>query len=551
MSRYVLFNLLALSAIVAFACSSTAPTVPANSINLSSQTAYSSDRVIWGVFDMALDAEAGTAQIRWNREVEAHFNVTAWVQPPNCYDCVKVTDSSYNPATSRFYVQVAFKNPTNKTGYDVRGVISDPGGSKFLVNPDGVTSVWGSPMQFKAINVNPGRAFGPYQVHGRMFEFYFPPGEKFANLKYIIDASLPGNVTEPCVENGYSDPVVNNNFSTTFIRCWVWDHQNDLATVVADLMPLGGSPMTPMYDDGLHSDGAAGDKVFGIKDIKTGVPVGIYMINIYPMDSKGNMGWGQVAVTVQKTTGGDNQPPIIQSVTSDRTTANGGANEKIKITVTAVDPNGDPISYQFQGSGTFSGQTDNFVYWKPSSTSTGPQNITCKVLDTKGGEDTEIIKLWSTNLSIVQGGTNQGKIPSGSLPCAKPDTTISMADDFKGKVVYCNYWATWCGYCIQEMPDLTNVYNKYKSNTDYVHIYINLQESKTTVLNFINSNPYLGSYWALDTSGSYFAKFRLFNNNSTGIPQHALFDRDGNCRWSKLGKIPNTTELENAINQLL
>jgi peroxiredoxin len=36
-------------------------------------------------------------------------------------------------------------------------------------------------------------------------------------------------------------------------------------------------------------------------------------------------------------------------------------------------------------------------------------------------------------------------------------------DDFKGKVVVLNFWATWCPPCRAEIPDFINVYKKYRS----------------------------------------------------------------------------------------
>jgi len=556
MSRYLLVFLLVLGAMIALACArGGAPTQPAVP-DLSAQAGNPENHVAWGVFDLVFDLESGTAQIVWNRQAEAHLNVTGAITPPKCETCISVVDFSYNPATLKFYVQMAFVNPTAFTGYDVRGVITNPGGQKFLLNPDGMTSVWGSPMQFRAINVDPERTFGAYEVHGRMFEFYFPPGEKWHALTYIIDASYPGYTDEPLIENGYSDAVVNNGFSTTFLRARIWDHQGDLnpESIIADLMTFGGSPQTKMFDDGQHNDGAPGDWIYGSASFTapTYVSIGVHMVNVMAFDTSGHMGWGQIPVPVQQTTGGPNDDPIIQNITTDRTTANGAQNEKVKITVDAIDPNGDPLGYNFQASsGTFQGQNGNYIFWKPSSSTTGAQTITVTVVDDKGGQASQQGKLWSTNLAVIQGSTG-GMIPEGTLPSIHPAATLHMATDFMGEVCYINIWATWCPYCVQEMPDLTGVFNKFSGNPGYNQIFLNLQESEAEAMNFINSHDYACTYWAMDNSGSYFEQLRGFNGGSGGIPQHFLFDRDGRCRYSKIGAFTGgTSQLEAAISQLL
>ncbi|MCG6843207.1 TlpA family protein disulfide reductase [Fusobacterium nucleatum] len=37
-------------------------------------------------------------------------------------------------------------------------------------------------------------------------------------------------------------------------------------------------------------------------------------------------------------------------------------------------------------------------------------------------------------------------------------------EEYKGKVVVINFWATWCGYCVEEMPGFEKVYKEFGSN---------------------------------------------------------------------------------------
>ena len=51
----------------------------------------------------------------------------------------------------------------------------------------------------------------------------------------------------------------------------------------------------------------------------------------------------------------------------------------------------------------------------------------------------------------------------------KDGKTVKLSD-FKGKKVYINMWASWCGPCMREIPELEKVYQKYKNNKDIVFL---------------------------------------------------------------------------------
>ncbi len=73
--------------------------------------------------------------------------------------------------------------------------------------------------------------------------------------------------------------------------------------------------------------------------------------------------------------------------------------------------------------------------------------------------------------------------------------------DYKGKVVFLNFWATWCPPCQQEMPDIEKLYNEYNLNQDDVVILgvaqprteenTNTREgTKEEVIEFLEENEY-------------------------------------------------------------
>lgn len=68
------------------------------------------------------------------------------------------------------------------------------------------------------------------------------------------------------------------------------------------------------------------------------------------------------------------------------------------------------------------------------------------------------------------------------------DKEVSLSQ-FKGKKVMLNFWATWCGYCVKEMPYMQNIHNEIKDK-DVVILAINVGESKDKVKKFIEKNGY-------------------------------------------------------------
>jgi len=57
--------------------------------------------------------------------------------------------------------------------------------------------------------------------------------------------------------------------------------------------------------------------------------------------------------------------------------------------------------------------------------------------------------------------------------------------DLKGKVVFINFWASWCGPCLAEMPSIQILYDKFKHNTDVVFLIVSIDNKKLDAEKFI------------------------------------------------------------------
>ncbi len=60
----------------------------------------------------------------------------------------------------------------------------------------------------------------------------------------------------------------------------------------------------------------------------------------------------------------------------------------------------------------------------------------------------------------------------------------------KGKVVFINFWASWCPPCRAEMSSLNNLYNEFKNDNRFVFLFINEDENRANAVNYIHKNDF-------------------------------------------------------------
>lgn len=92
-------------------------------------------------------------------------------------------------------------------------------------------------------------------------------------------------------------------------------------------------------------------------------------------------------------------------------------------------------------------------------------------------------------------------------------------EDYRGKYVLINFWATWCGYCKDEMPDLQAFSDE---NEDLVVIAVNVEESRELVEKYISEGGYTFDV-ALDSEGDLSKAYYI-----SSFPTSIFIDRYGN-----------------------
>ena len=115
----------------------------------------------------------------------------------------------------------------------------------------------------------------------------------------------------------------------------------------------------------------------------------------------------------------------------------------------------------------------------------------------------------------------------------------------RGRVVMVNFWATWCGPCRQEMPQLTRLYEKYKSS-GFVLLGVNVDDDTSKAVEVAAK---LGVTFPvlLDTDKSVSKLYDL-----STMPSTVLIDRDGKVRYVHRGYLTGYEDTyEKQIRELL
>lgn len=123
------------------------------------------------------------------------------------------------------------------------------------------------------------------------------------------------------------------------------------------------------------------------------------------------------------------------------------------------------------------------------------------------------------------------------------NTTKINFSKYKGKVVFLNFWATWCPPCVAELPYIQSFYNDYKDKVAFVFI---SNEDWSDINSFFKNEGY---------------DFPVFQERNSrlkelpevkSIPRTFIIDKKGNIRVDESGAADwNSTSFREQVDQLL
>ncbi len=137
--------------------------------------------------------------------------------------------------------------------------------------------------------------------------------------------------------------------------------------------------------------------------------------------------------------------------------------------------------------------------------------------------------------------------PAPEIKLMSSDGNPFSFASFKGRYIYIDFWATWCGPCIKEIPSLIELEKEYHGK-DIVFVSISFDKDADVPKwkNFITKNT-MGNVqlWATDESNKKLTK----SWNISSIPRFVILDRDGKVVDAN-APYPSSREIRPALNKL-
>ena len=156
---------------------------------------------------------------------------------------------------------------------------------------------------------------------------------------------------------------------------------------------------------------------------------------------------------------------------------------------------------------------------------------------TEKGESTERLPLGLLGTPNPQGlpiGSSVDRLAPNFRLRTDRGTNLTLSD-LRGKPVFLNFWATWCGPCLFEMPLIQRVHDRFGDRL--IVLAVNLAESDKAVKTFKEEKG-LTFTAVLDEFGELWLRYQLVPL----LPSTFILDEDGVVRVTEVGAF--TTEEE-------
>jgi len=145
--------------------------------------------------------------------------------------------------------------------------------------------------------------------------------------------------------------------------------------------------------------------------------------------------------------------------------------------------------------------------------------------------------------SFASAAESGAPAPALSLPTASGETVA--LDQLKGKVVYVDFWASWCAPCRKSFPWMAEMQKKY-GPSGFTVVAVNVDKKRPDAERFLQATPAQFTV-VYDPAGTTPAAW-----NVKAMPTSYVIDAKGNVAMVESGfRDENVAELENRIKTLV
>ncbi len=139
--------------------------------------------------------------------------------------------------------------------------------------------------------------------------------------------------------------------------------------------------------------------------------------------------------------------------------------------------------------------------------------------------------------------------PAPEITGISPDEDTVRLSDLKGKIVYVDVWATWCGPCKEEFPYSGSLIKEFEQNGEVAFLFVSVDKNAETWKKYLKEdNPPKGIHineLKVKQHPSVYMSYKIW-----GIPRYILIDRDGNI-VNPLAPKPSSGRIKDLITELL
>jgi thiol-disulfide isomerase/thioredoxin len=125
-----------------------------------------------------------------------------------------------------------------------------------------------------------------------------------------------------------------------------------------------------------------------------------------------------------------------------------------------------------------------------------------------------------------------------SLDLASIDDLKKLRANSTGKVLLVNFWATWCGPCVHEFPDLETTYRMYRlRDFDMVMVSANMPDEKAGVMKMLQKQHASSRNLLFGSTDTYAMQAAFDPKWDSPVPFTVLLSPEGKVLYRELGEV--------------